>query len=507
MAMKDLGIELEKSPGEMYTFMEMMEQMRDKFDGLTDAEKASYAAMLAGKTGMTGLLAIVNSSDEDFEKLCTAIDNSTGAAKQMADVMQDNLTGKVTILHSALEGLGISVYEIFGEDLKEGVDAATDAVGRLQNSVENGDIGVSLNKMSEALGNLIENAVDLGEDALPVLIDAFTWIINNTGTIAGAMTGMFASKLVLEAVAAWKAFKVATEGATVAQWLFNAAANANPIGIMITALAIATGAAVGYSLTLEDAATKTADLQEKVEEGQKTIDETTKRYEAQTESIKDLCDRVTELNEKEHLSIAEKNELYTAVAELNKQYPELGLQIDATTGKLQGNTEAIKDQMEAFKDSLDLQLKQKELELILEQLAEDELAYAEAQKIATEAANEAAEAASYQGFKLRGKAQDAQEAADAIGQTIEEERQHYAELAAEVDNLTQAQDEATDSAVSGMSEVADAMVELSEEQQKLLEKTQETVSGFDGLFDQMSTESRASLSEKREPEDQCRRYE
>ena len=186
------------------------------------------------------------------------------------------------------------------------------------------------------------------------------------------------------------------------------------------------------------------------------------------------------------------------MAELNKQYPELGLQIDATTGKLQGNTEAIKDQMEAFKDSLDLQLKQKELELILEQLAEDELAYAEAQKIATEAANEAAEAASYQGFKLRGKAQDAQEAADAIGQTIEEERQHYAELAAEVDNLTQAQDEATDSAVSGMSEVADAMVELSEEQQKLLEKTQETVSGFDGLFDQMSTESRASLSEMNE---------
>lgn len=498
MAMKDLGIELEKSPGEMYTFMEMMEQLRDKFDGLTDAEKASYAAMLAGKTGMTGLLAIVNSSDDDFEKLCTAIDNSTGAAKQMADVMQNNLKGKITILHSALEGLGISVYEIFGEDLKEGVDAATDAVGRLQNSVENGDIGVSLNKMSDALGNLIENAVDLGEDALPVLIDAFTWIINNTGTIAGAMTGMLASKLVLEAVAAWKAFKTATEGATVAQWLFNAAANANPIGIMITALAIATGAAVGYSLTLEDAATKTADLQEKVEEGQKTIDETTKRYESQTESIKNLCDRVTELNEKEHLSIAEKNELYTAVAELNKQYPELGLQIDATTGKLQGNTEAIKDQMEAFKDSLDLQLKQKELELILEQLAEDELAYAEAQKIATEAANEAAEAVSYQGFKLRGKAQDAQEAADAIGQTIEEERQHYAELAAEVDNLTQAQDEAKDSAVSGMGEVADAMVELSEEQQKLLEKTQETVSSFDGLFDQMSTESRASLSEMNE---------
>ena len=498
MAMQDLGIELEKSPGEMYTFMELMEQMRERFDGLTDAEKASYAAMLAGKTGMTGLLAIVNSSEDDFEKLCTAIDNSSGAAKQMADIMQDNLKGKITILHSALEGLGISVYEIFGEDLKEGVDAATDAVGRLQNSVENGDIGTSLNKMSNALGNLIENAVDLGEDALPILIDAFTWIIDNTGTITGAMAGMFASKLVLEAVAAWKAFKVATEGATVAQWLFNAAANANPIGIMVTALAVATGAAVGYSLTLEDAATKTADLQKEVEKGQETLDGTTKKYEAQTKSIKDLCDRVTELNDKEQLSAAEKNELYTAVAELNKQYPELALQIDNTTGKLVGNTRAVKEQMDAFKDSLDLQLKQKELELILEQLAEDEIAYAEAQKIATEASNEAAEAAGYQGFKLKAKANDAQAAADAIGQTIEEERQHYAELADEVENLTQVQEEATNSAVGGMGEIADAMVELTEEQEKLLEKTIETVSSFDGLFDQMSTESRASLSEMNE---------
>ncbi len=495
MAMEDLNINITNSQGEMYSFMEVMEQMRNGFAGLTEAEKAQYAAMLAGKTGMSGLLAIINASEDDFNKLKDAIDNSSGAAKQMADVMNDNLKGKVTILKSALEGLGISVYDVFSEDLKEGVEGATEAVGRLQASVENGDIGVSLNKMSDALGNLIENAVDLGEDALPILIDCFTWLIDNAGTITGAMTGMFAAKIILEAISAWKAFKVATEGATIAQWAFNAAANANPVGLMVTALAIATGAAVGYSLTMEDAAKKTGKLQESVEDGQEAIKETTRNYEAQTTSIKNLCDRVTELNDKESLSVTEKNELKAAVAELNKQYPELGLQIDSTTGKIIGNTEAIKDQIETFKDSLDVQLKQKELELILEQLAEDEIAYAEAQKIATEASNEAAEAAGYQGFKLRGKAADAQAAADAIAETVEGERQHYAELSDELDNLTAAQEEATDSAVTGMSDVGAAMLELSDEEQELLEKTMETVSGFDGLFEQMSSEAKASLEE------------
>ena len=145
IAMDALGISLTDREGNMLSFMQIMEKMRDSFAGLTEAEKAQYAAMLAGKTGMSGLLAVVNASETDFNKLVDSIENCNGVAKEMADIMQDNLKGKVTILQSALEGLGIAVFDVFSDELKEGVEAATESIDRLHDAVENGDLGVSLN--------------------------------------------------------------------------------------------------------------------------------------------------------------------------------------------------------------------------------------------------------------------------------------------------------------------------------------------------------------------------
>ena len=175
MAMDALHLSLEDSEGNMLSFMEIMEKLRYEFGDLTEAEKAQYAAMLAGKTGMSGLLAVVNASEADFEKLCASIDNSNGAAQRMADTMQDNLKGKITILKSALEGLGISVYDIFSDDLKEGVEAATDAIGRFQKSIDSGEMGASLNKLSKALGGFIEGVIEASENVLPVFINALSW--------------------------------------------------------------------------------------------------------------------------------------------------------------------------------------------------------------------------------------------------------------------------------------------------------------------------------------------
>ena len=58
------------------------------------------AADLAGKRGLAGLLAIVNTTEEDYDKLTTAIYNCDGAAQTMADTMNDNVSGKLTLLQS-----------------------------------------------------------------------------------------------------------------------------------------------------------------------------------------------------------------------------------------------------------------------------------------------------------------------------------------------------------------------------------------------------------------------
>lgn len=109
---------------------EQLNALIERAYGAEGAEKARYAAMLAGKTGMSGLLAIVNASQEDFDKLTESIDNSTGAAENMAKIMQDNLSGQITILLSALQELAISVGDILMPKLREFVTKVQDIVDK-----------------------------------------------------------------------------------------------------------------------------------------------------------------------------------------------------------------------------------------------------------------------------------------------------------------------------------------------------------------------------------------
>lgn len=111
-AIEELNISLTDTTGNVKPLDDLMLELRETFSGLTEAEKAQYAAMLAGQEGMSGLLAIVNATDADFEKLTNSINNASGTAREMADKQLDTLEGKLTILKSALEGLAISFGEV-----------------------------------------------------------------------------------------------------------------------------------------------------------------------------------------------------------------------------------------------------------------------------------------------------------------------------------------------------------------------------------------------------------
>ena len=110
-AVNDLGISMTNADGTMKPLGQTMVELREKFAGLTEEQKAQYAAMLAGQEGMSGLLAIVNASDEDFQKLTDEINNANGAAEDMASVMMDNTAGAIEQLKGALESAGILIGE------------------------------------------------------------------------------------------------------------------------------------------------------------------------------------------------------------------------------------------------------------------------------------------------------------------------------------------------------------------------------------------------------------
>jgi TP901 family phage tail tape measure protein len=131
MAMSALGLSLTDTNGNMNSFGEVMKDMRKGMQGMTEDEKASYAAMLGGQEAMSGLLAIANASDEDFNKLSDAINNAAGSAEKMAGIKMDNLQGAVDELKSGMEGLGITAFEQASESLKGFVENATSVVNNL----------------------------------------------------------------------------------------------------------------------------------------------------------------------------------------------------------------------------------------------------------------------------------------------------------------------------------------------------------------------------------------
>lgn len=135
-AMDKYGISLTDSSGKMLSLRELMEQLRQKLGGLSEAEQAQAAAALFGKNAMSGMLAIINGSDKDFEKLAGAIDNCDGSSEKMANTMNDNLQGQITILMSQLQELAISFGEILMPKIR-------DIVTHIQNFVD------KLNAMDE----------------------------------------------------------------------------------------------------------------------------------------------------------------------------------------------------------------------------------------------------------------------------------------------------------------------------------------------------------------------
>ena len=111
--MDKYNIALVKNDDGSVNLRETMIDLRDKMGGLSESEQAAAASAIFGKNSMAGWLAIINASDSDFDKLTGAIDNCDGTALEMAETMQDNLMGQLTILKSQLQELAIS----FGDAL------------------------------------------------------------------------------------------------------------------------------------------------------------------------------------------------------------------------------------------------------------------------------------------------------------------------------------------------------------------------------------------------------
>lgn len=174
-AMKTLNLSITNSDGSMRELDDIMADLRKGFDGLTEAEKTQIASQLAGQEAMSGLLAIVNTSEAEYNKLANAVNNADGAAKQMADTMANNLQGQLTLLKSSAEGFGLALYDKIKTPLTEMASWAVESLNELTTAFnENGVDGVV-----EAAGNILSEAIAAVIDRLPEFVQLAISVIES----------------------------------------------------------------------------------------------------------------------------------------------------------------------------------------------------------------------------------------------------------------------------------------------------------------------------------------
>lgn len=197
-----VNVELVDSDGNMREYDDIINELSQTEDGLTQAEQLKNAAIIFGKQNLSGMLAIINASEEDYNKLTDAIDNCGGTAEDMANTMLDNLGGDMTLLKSKLEGVQLAIYEKFEPAMRKGV---------------------------ELLDKLL--------NAVQFVVDHSTEFVVALGAMAAGVAAYLAyTTAVTVMTKGWKALTVVTKAQAAAQAILNTVMSLNPIGLIIAGI-------------------------------------------------------------------------------------------------------------------------------------------------------------------------------------------------------------------------------------------------------------------------------
>lgn len=426
-AMEDYGISIKNSDGSMKSLMEVMENMRDSLQGLPKDEQSAAAAALGGQEAMSGLLAIINASESDFDNLSKAIDNASGAAQDQADIMNDNLQGALYELGSAAESAGIELYDNIKNPAKKAVRAAATEIRSLSTTIkDNGIEAIIPEETITTVKNLGTTAKAVGAGGLKVLGGAAQFAGENIQTVlpvaaslltvvkgytvvktistafaetqvamAGASTGMTILGTVV------KLFTGEALAATTATGLLSGAIGvlANPIALAVVAGGALTAGMVAYTLTQKKSTTEADKFAQSCKKLKKEQDEVASSirsmHKDNAKNVNDvkiqgvqadnLLSKLKSLIGVQEKDAGTKQQIKSTVQQLNDILPDLNLQYDEQKDKLNQSTAAIKRNIQTLKEQAMAKAYQSGMESAAEKVAEAEVANQNATEKYTEA--------------------------------------------------------------------------------------------------------------------------
>ena len=203
IAIGDASVQVMDAEGNYRDLTDILRDVEAATNGMGDAEKAAALSSTFTADSIKGLNLMLNAGVDEAAKFEAELRKSDGSAADMAKTMNDNLNGDLTNLGSKLEGVQIAIYEKFEPALRDGV---------------------------KVLDSLL--------DAINFVVDHSTEFIAALGGMAAGVAAYIGYTTALKVMTeGWQALTIVTKAQTAAQWLLNAAMNANPIGIVIAAIA------------------------------------------------------------------------------------------------------------------------------------------------------------------------------------------------------------------------------------------------------------------------------
>lgn len=354
-ALDSLGVTAFDASGAMRPLEDTFADLNTALSTLSDQKRTAVLNEIFNKVDLKSVNALLGTSSERFDELSGYISDCTGAAAQMAQTMDDNLKGDLTIMQSALEGLGIAAYEKFQTPMRSAVQDVTACVGELSESLSNGKLSGSMDKVADGFADITESAIALmTEQALPAVIDNLAWIVDNSGTLIPIIT---------TAGAAVVSYGVAAKGAAAAQKLLNAELALNPYALAASGVVLLTagllnlaGASKRASQALKDSARDSLADYEK----QKTkIENINTELDSINQTIEEIQNKgtLTFTDEQELEKLKEQSAELSAQLEIEKELLKLKSQKSADDAykalmSNDGSIDVVQKKLESYKITL-----------------------------------------------------------------------------------------------------------------------------------------------------------
>ncbi len=477
-----------RADGTMKGFASTIDELRGYFQQMTEAERVANAQAIAGQRGYNGLLAILNASDAEYQKLTASINGCSGAAERMASIRMDNMKGQLTLLQSAWEALRVTVGENFTGAMRGVYSVLTDVVTGFNQWLQQH----------------------------PALVKGVAAFVGVLGAAVAALTA------------------VATVTKVLIPLMGLLTASIPGLNIIVGLAALA-GVIVGVSTaadqgvdSVQELTTAASAMNANMLESRQAFADAQAEISATASTADYYIDRLEAIEQETNGNVSGNREYHAILTALSQQIPEVAGMIDLETNSIEGGTAALRSHTEAWKRDAQEQAKQSYLNGLIEDYnnANNER-YANEVKLVQEQAKleRATKEHSDALAKLNALAQDSkrftsegameqQQLQETISRTSGEMKSAEAEIAnlntaietgtAAVANAEQAladAESAIDTMESGSSEAGQVIDQTFASLQKLAEAYDatyqaalESFEGQFGLFDQAQADADATVA-------------